>query len=264
MKFAGLYFCFFMSGFSTLEAGSQEATNGANRLPTFLRRLDLARALGAVLDVRWRSRPEWGDMAVAIFKGEAMDTRKGWWRPARQRLGVEWLCSRFDTNLDGKVDRAELPEAATYFQRLDANSDGVISALDFKKPRGASSDGEARALFRALDSDSNGRVSRDELKKFFDGADSGKLGFLTPEDLTAALSDPDSGKAKASDGDEGPSPWQMLVMLLDGQLGSLREGPALGELAPDFTLRARDGKSSFTLSSSRAKKPVVLIFGSFT
>lgn len=38
----------------------------------------------------------------------------------------------------------------------------------------------------------------------------------------------------------------------------------VGDLAPDFTLITKDGKSKVTLSDYRAKKPVVLIFGSYT
>ena len=56
----------------------------------------------------------------------------------------------------------------------------------------------------------------------------------------------------------------MVNMLLAGELGSLEPGPSLGDMAPDFTLSTYDGKSEITLSSYRDKKPVVLIFGSFT
>ena len=38
----------------------------------------------------------------------------------------------------------------------------------------------------------------------------------------------------------------------------------VGELAPDFSLITKDGKSKISLSDSRGKKPVVLIFGSYT
>ena len=38
----------------------------------------------------------------------------------------------------------------------------------------------------------------------------------------------------------------------------------VGDLAPDFTLITKDGKSKVTLSDFRGKKPVVLIFGSYT
>ncbi len=37
-----------------------------------------------------------------------------------------------------------------------------------------------------------------------------------------------------------------------------------GDMAPDFRLKTRDGKSEVTLSSFRGSRPVVLIFGSYT
>lgn len=40
--------------------------------------------------------------------------------------------------------------------------------------------------------------------------------------------------------------------------------PRAGDLAPDFTLSDVSGKESVTLSDFRGKKPVALVFGSFT
>jgi hypothetical protein len=37
-----------------------------------------------------------------------------------------------------------------------------------------------------------------------------------------------------------------------------------GDMAPDFHLKTRDGKSEVSLSSFRGTRPVVLIFGSYT
>ena len=37
-----------------------------------------------------------------------------------------------------------------------------------------------------------------------------------------------------------------------------------GDEAPDFSLESPDAKTTFKLSSSKNKKPVVLVFGSFT
>jgi len=42
------------------------------------------------------------------------------------------------------------------------------------------------------------------------------------------------------------------------------EGPALGDMAPAFRLNTHDGKRAISLADYRDKKPVVLIFGSFT
>lgn len=40
--------------------------------------------------------------------------------------------------------------------------------------------------------------------------------------------------------------------------------PRVGEIAPDFELRDRDGARPLRLSSLRGDRPVALVFGSFT
>jgi hypothetical protein len=40
--------------------------------------------------------------------------------------------------------------------------------------------------------------------------------------------------------------------------------PRAGDIAPDFTIYDIEGQNSVTLSSFRGKKPVALVFGSFT
>ncbi len=53
-------------------------------------------------------------------------------------------------------------------------------------------------------------------------------------------------------------------MFLRGDLGWLTSGPQVGDAAPDFTLPTHDGTANVTLSDSFGKRPVVLVFGSFT
>ncbi len=48
------------------------------------------------------------------------------------------------------------------------------------------------------------------------------------------------------------------------QLALNELAPKAGDLAPDFTLLDISGTESVTLSDFRGKKPVALIFGSFT
>jgi hypothetical protein len=50
------------------------------------------------------------------------------------------------------------------------------------------------------------------------------------------------------------------TMWLSARKGDLK----VGDAAPDFNLETYDGKSRVQLSSSRGKKPVVLVFGSYT
>jgi len=62
----------------------------------------------------------------------------------------------------------------------------------------------------------------------------------------------------------GPDRLTLLRGLFSGEIGSPAPGPKVGQAAPDFALRTPDGKREVKLSDFRGKKPVVLIFGSFT
>ena len=48
------------------------------------------------------------------------------------------------------------------------------------------------------------------------------------------------------------------------ELGSLQEGPAVGDAAPDFELKTADGKQKVKLSGLVGKKPVVLVLGNYS
>jgi hypothetical protein len=41
-------------------------------------------------------------------------------------------------------------------------------------------------------------------------------------------------------------------------------GPRIGDAAPDFKLKAKDGDKEVQLASFKGKRPVVLVFGSYT
>jgi len=56
----------------------------------------------------------------------------------------------------------------------------------------------------------------------------------------------------------------MRRQLMKRQIELDQAAPKIGELAPDFTLYDISGKNSITLSDFRGKKPVVLLFGSYT
>ncbi len=65
-------------------------------------------------------------------------------------------------------------------------------------------------------------------------------------------------KVDASPADQRPPNWAHVKALM------MRRPPAVGEDAPDFTLKTRGDDRSVTLSQFEGKKPVVLIFGSYT
>jgi hypothetical protein len=54
--------------------------------------------------------------------------------------------------------------------------------------------------------------------------------------------------------------FPMETMWCEARKGAL----ALGQEAPDFTLRLRDATGTVQLSSFRGSQPVVLVFGSYT
>ena len=52
--------------------------------------------------------------------------------------------------------------------------------------------------------------------------------------------------------------------LMKRQMRLNKLAPKAGDLAPDFTLSDISGTESITLSDFRGKKPVALVFGSYT
>jgi hypothetical protein len=207
--------------------------------------------------------PEIVEMLRAVAGGSHMGPGEGWFHPGKSRYGWEWLAARHHVNSAGRIPREAFQGPVDLFQRLDRNHDGVLTAADFDWSDHSSFAREAarsRELFRMLDPDSNGRISRQEWEVFFSRAAKGK-DYLTPDDLREALQPPPP-QPGASSG--GPSPVVLLSGFLSGELGSIHEGPGLGQTAPDFTLKTQDGKRAILLSQFRGKKPVVLIFGSFT
>jgi hypothetical protein len=197
------------------------------------------------------------EMLLAITRGSKMGPGQGWFHPGQARYGWKWLASRMDANGDGKIERREFRGPAALFDRLDRDGDGVLTPSDFDWSTAASPSPPSDLFFYLLDANSNGRVSRAEWEAFFTRVSKGK-GYLTPDDLRQAFLMPPMGKQA------GPSPVVLLKGLLCGEIGSPCEGPRVGQRAPDFTLRTFDGKQTIRLADYQGKKPVVLIFGSFT
>jgi hypothetical protein len=208
--------------------------------------------------------PEIAEMVWAIAHGSQMGPGEGWFHASQSRYGWQWLVEHFDANHDGRVDRQEFPGDSALFNRLDRNHDGVLTAADFdwseKSPLLRESRLAAQWL-RLIDTNSNGRISRAEWEAFFAKAAKGK-DHLTADDLREALNPPQPPPSNATK--DGPSPLVFFKGLLVGELGSWHEGPAIGDPAPDFSLKTQDGKRTIALADLRGKKPIVLIFGSFT
>jgi Ca2+-binding EF-hand superfamily protein len=223
---------------------------------------------GDLLAADWKQRPEWADMLIMLLKGEQMGPGLGWFKPSEKKYDWEWISDRFDANSDGKISPEELgvkdPGSDQFFARLDRDHDGFLTPADFDhfgRQQATPASMMSYYMTALFDTDSNGRITPEELAAFLKRADADKTGFITSEDLFHALArmfaDRESG------GSDMPRPERMLPMFFKGEFGVLESGPALGETAPEFTLPTHDGSRAVTLSQLRGK-PVILIFGSFT
>lgn len=230
-----------------------------------------------LLDRDWHERPEWAEMAVSIMNNEPMGDGRGWFKPATKTFDWKWLAATFPKETEDNIikpnELGELTEAE--FKRLDHNEDGGISPHDFDWSNGnpmMKGMDMSDLVFQKLDLDFNGRVTKKELDQWFEKAGGG-FDFLTMMDLRKGLNlkmpNMFEGGGKQSD--------QRLVMfrrLLNGELGSLTPGPAVGDEAPEINLPLLVRNADHTklvltdqfikLPDYRGKKPVVLIFGSFT
>ncbi len=212
--------------------------------------------------------PEILEMLLAVAQGSQMGPGDGWFHASQTRYDWNWLAARYDPHHKGSITREAFAGPPSTFERLDRNHDGVLTAADFdwsERSSYARQSMPSRFWFSMADKDSNGRLSRDEWHALFTRAAKGK-DYLTADDLAELfpVSPPPREKAAATPANAGPSPWVLFRGLLSGELGSFREGPELGQPAPDFSLATQDGKRHISLSEFRGKKPVVLVFGSFT
>jgi hypothetical protein len=211
--------------------------------------------------------PEALEMLAAIIKGSDIGPGSGWFHPSQSRYDWKWLVARMDANRDGIITRKEFTGPSPLFNLLDRDGDGELTRADFdwsSRSRLAQQSQLATMLFRRGDSNSDGRLSRTEWKALFEQA-AGAKEYLTADDLRALLFPPMRPSGKAPPPGAGmPSRWTLMKGFFQGEIGSIHEGPAIGEKAPTFRLTTHDGTQTISLSDYRGKKPVVLIFGSFT
>ena len=209
-------------------------------------------------------RMEFVEMLSAILNDEPIDSGLAWFHPAQSRYDWTWLADHMDANHDGAVTPQEFTGPKELFERLDRDHDGRLTAEDFDWSDASPywrQQGMARMLLRRADADGDGKLTAEEWQALFQKSANGK-DKLTADDLRVLLFPPQP-KPPPGSPPGMPSKWTLLLGLLNSEIGSPAEGPALGRPAPDFTLPGPDGKE-ISLHNYRGDRPLVLVFGSFT
>jgi thiol-disulfide isomerase/thioredoxin len=225
-----------------------------------------AAAAASILESAYHGErpPEAMRMLIAILRGSEMGPGDGWFGPAESRYSWKWFADRYGVDrAKGGIPRDQFHGTDVWFARLDRNKDGVISPEDLdwsdRNPQ-VQMAYMINRLFRRMNAQGNGRLTKEELSQFFDKAASGK-DYMTSDDLRDALL---GGVSRGFTPGDAPTPSILIRGLFAGEIGSMNEGPKLNQPAPNFTLKTVDGKESVQLSNLIGRKPVVLVFGNFT
>lgn len=209
--------------------------------------------------------PEAVRMLIDISHGSQMLPGEGWFGPARSKYSLDWLLAQHQSEMGKPLAADDFRGLPHWLARIDRNKDGMVTPDDLdwsdRNPWVQRANVVTR-FFRRMDPDADGLVSEGEWNGFFRRVAQGQ-DAITSDDLIDALLAGTGGPSGFAPGDE-PSRNVLLRGLIAGEIGSLKEGPNVGDTAPDFDLKTHDGRESIRLVDLLGKQPIVLTFGNFT
>lgn len=226
-----------------------------------------AKEAARVADVLDRQYPqpqsEAARMLIAILRGSQLNGTDGWFGPSQSRYSWEWLAARSGVDATKAITLKEFTGPQALFTQLDRDGNGKLMASDFdwsdRSPYVMQANLYSR-FFRRLDGNGDGKLTKEEFDFAFEML-SRKGDSFTADQFRRMMIPRGTGGFSAGD---APSIPILVKGLFGNEIGSMTEGPNLGEVAPDFTLKSADGSKNITLSKLFGEKPTVLCFGNFT
>jgi thiol-disulfide isomerase/thioredoxin len=256
---------------AVLSASAAEPLPGTPKLPPGFSIENMADPKEAAQAADWIEK-EYGDkptessrMLVALLRGLKADGSNGWFGPAESRYTWAWLAERSGFHAKTPaIGKANFKGPDTLFDKLDRDGDGRIMPQDLdwsdRNPYVMQAAMITR-LFRRMDGNTDGELTSAELDAFHKRVGNGK-DAITAEDLRNAMIPRGPGGFSPGDGASVPV---LLKGFFTSEIGSLQDGPKVGDAAPDFKLGFVKDDGSLTFHSLTAKKkPTVLILGNFT
>lgn len=239
--------------FAELAPKLDELANDSDQL------IELAKRFESEFDSE--TMPEGIRMLISIAHGSQMGPMDGWFGPGRHAYDFNWLRNRYQAKAEMVVEKSEFRGDDRSFQTLDRNRNGKIEAGDLDWSDNNPYLREAAIVmrvFRRIDSSGDASVSKEEWDAFYQAMSEDSQ--IRSEGWRNAFL---GGPGGFLPGDQ-PTQERLIHGLFGGEVGSLGEGPKIGQPAPDFFLKTHDGKQSIRLSDRTGDKPVVLVFGNFT
>ena len=217
-----------------------------------------------VLDRRYpKPQSEAARMLIAILRGSQLNGTDGWFGPSQSRYSWNWLAQRSGVDAAKAITLKEFTGPQALFMQLDRDGDGKLAASDFdwseRSPYVMQANLYSR-FFRRMDGNGDGKLTKEEFDFAFEML-SRKGDSFTADQFRRMMIPRGTGAMPAGD---APSTPMLVKALFGNEIGSMTEGPAIGEIAPDFTLKSADGSKDITLSKMLGGKPTVLCFGNFT
>ncbi|MDB5339419.1 MAG: Iodothyronine deiodinase [Planctomycetaceae bacterium] len=207
--------------------------------------------------------PEAIRMYLAISRGLPMATGHDWYGPGQSRYSWNWLAERHGVATDAGIPLEKFLGEPAWFQRLDRNRDGQITADDLDWSSNSSwvqSAYTANRFFRRMDPNGDGRISRADWLAYFDSVAQGQDEINSEQLREAWLAGLSSGYLPG----DAPTKERLLDGFFSRDIGSMEEGPDLDAPAPDFTLQTTGGQQTVRLSAEVGAQPIALVFGNFT